>query len=215
MYPSVARPSLLRTMAKLHAPTILALVVLVCWTTCPTRAIDFNLYDAVDLLRLGRETVKELLESWEMIRPRGPGEEDEMNFPFIKQMEKELRQRIERVAKKIDAYQERMETKADTILSQLLLRLPMQRRLDDSLRELDHYVGQVYGLYKTFEMYAGNADRFERYTMILFAQSCVSPRFGGLSDVLKSIHRLMVPSEQQVYNRSVLVLLASQMQVGR
>lgn len=198
-------------MAKLHASVIL-LVVLASWT----HAIDISLYDAVDLIRLGREAVTEVLESWEMIRPRGPtaADEYEQDFPFVKRMEKELRQRIDRVAKKIDVYQERMETKSDTIMTRLLVRLPMQRRLDDSLRQLDHYIGQVYGLYNTFEMYANDPDRFERYTLVQFAKSCVSPRLGELPDVLKSIHRLIVPSVQQVYNSSVLVLLAYQMQVG-
>ncbi|EZA56899.1 hypothetical protein DMN91_000279 [Ooceraea biroi] len=174
---------------------------------------DVGLNDALDLLRLGRETVVEAMESWEMIRPRGPGEKDNgSDYLFIKRMERELRQHIDRVSKKIDVYQERMEIKTDTILAQLLLRLPLQRRLDDSLRELDHYVGQVNGLFNTFEMYTNNSDRYEKYTIVQFAKSCVSPRLGELPDVLKSIHRLLVPSEQQMYNRSVLVLLAGQMQ---
>lgn len=200
-------------MAGFRVPAIL-LIVLASWTTHTSRAIDINLYDAVDLIRLGREVVTEVMESWEMIKSRDPGNE-ELDFPFVKRMEKELRQRIDGVSKKIDLYQERMEAKADTILTQLLQRLPMQRRLDDGLRELDHYVGQIHGLYKMFELYAANSDRFERYTITQFAHSCVSPRLGGLPDVLKSVHRLMVPSEQQVYNRSVLVLLANEMQVGR
>ncbi|XP_050451579.1 uncharacterized protein LOC126851539 isoform X1 [Cataglyphis hispanica] len=176
--------------------------------------LDVSLNDALDLLRLGRETIIEILESWEMIRPHGESltQGTESEFLFVKRMEKELRQRIDRVSKKIDDYQERMETKTDTILTKLLQRLPMQMRLDDSLRDLDHYVGQVHGLYKRFEVYADNTQNFERYTIVDFAKTCVSPRLGDLPDVLESIHRLMVPSEQQVYNRSILVLLANEMQ---
>lgn len=178
--------------------------------------LDVSLNDALDLLRLGRETITEILESWEMIRPHGESltQGTENNYLFVKRMEKELRQRIDRVSKKIDDYQERMETKTDTILTKLLQRLPMQMRLDDSLRDLDHYVGQVHGLYKRFEMYADNSQSFERYTIVDFAKTCVSPRLGDLPDVLESIHRLMVPSELQVYNRSILVLLANEMQVS-
>ncbi|XP_032680538.1 uncharacterized protein LOC116848499 isoform X1 [Odontomachus brunneus] len=200
-------------MAKLRVHVIL-LVVLASWTR-PGCAFDINLYDAIDLIRLGRETVMELMESWDMIRSHGPTAAIEgagQDYMFVKRMEKELRQRIDRVAKKIDDYQERMEIKINTVLSQLLLQLPMQRRLDDSLRSLEQYVGQVHGLYDTFELYASGPNNFETFTIIRFAKSCVSPRLGELPDVLKSIHRLIVPSDYQVYNRSILVLLANQMQ---
>jgi len=191
------------------------LVILVLVLTNASYSFDVSLNDALDLLRLGRETVMEMMESWEMIRPHGPGERNNSSdYLFMKRMERELRQHIDRVSKKIEVYQERMETKTDTILAQLLLQLPLQRRLDDSLKELDHFVGQMNGLYNTFEMYANNTDRYEKYTMVQFAKSCVSPRLGELPDVLKSIHRLMVSSDQQMYNRSVLVLLADRMQVG-
>ncbi|EFN73534.1 hypothetical protein EAG_09552 [Camponotus floridanus] len=194
-------------MAKFRETVILVLV-LICNNSY---GFDVSLNDALDMIRLGRETVVEVLESWEMIRPHA-SHESESDFLFVKRMEKELRQRIDRVSKKIDEYQERMETKTDTILTQLLLRLPLQNRLDNSLRDLDHYIGQVHGLYNIFEIYANNQDRYERYTMVQFAKSCVSPRLGELPDVLKSIHRMMVPSEHQVYNRSILMLLANQMQ---
>lgn len=189
-------------------------LVLILALTNANYGLDISMNDALDLIRLGRETVTEILESWEMIRPHGESltQETGSDLLFVKRMEKELRQRIDKVSKKIDDYQERMETKTDTILTRLLQRLPMQRRLDDSLRDLDHYVGQVHGLYKRFEMYADNSERFERYTIVDFAKTCVSPRLGDLPDVLESIHRLMVPSEQQVYNRSILVLLANEMQ---
>lgn len=201
-------------MAKLRVHAIL-LVVLAAWTQSG-RAFDLSLYDAIDLIRLGRETVMELMESWDMIRSRGQSataEEAGQDFMFVKRMEKELRQRIDRVAKKIDDYQERTELKINTVLTQLLVQLPMQRRLDDGLRSLEQYIGQVHGLYDTFELYASGPNNFETYTIVRFAKSCVSPRLGELPDVLKSIHRLMVPSDYQVYNRSILVLLANQMQV--
>ncbi|XP_014472844.1 PREDICTED: uncharacterized protein LOC106743483 isoform X1 [Dinoponera quadriceps] len=199
-------------MAKLRAHVIL-LVVLTCWAQSG-RTFDVNLFDAIDLIRLGRETVMELMESWDMIRSRAPAAavEGGQDYMFVKRMEKELRQRIDRVSKKIDDYQERMESKINRVLSQLLLQLPMQRRLDDSLRSLEHYIGQVRGLYDTFESYANRSNNFETYTIVRFAKSCVSPQLGELPDVLKSIHNLMVPSEYQVYNSSVLVLLANQMQ---
>lgn len=192
----------------------LAVVLLVFASTKISRGFDVSLNDAFDLIRLGRETIEEVLESYDMIRARGPNAEENGDLLFVKRIERELRQRIDRVSKKIDVYQERMEVKIDAILTQLLLRLPLQRRLDDSLKELEHYIGQVHGMYETFGNYVDNPDKYEKYTVIQFAKACVSPRLGELPDVLKSIHRLMVPSEQQVYNRSVLTLLANQMQVS-
>ncbi|XP_012541396.2 uncharacterized protein LOC105839550 isoform X1 [Monomorium pharaonis] len=170
-------------------------------------------FDALELARLGRHAVMQALESWEVILPRLPtdklGAED---LVYMKMLERELLKQMDQVSRKIDKYQEQMENKADTILTEMLLRLPLQYSLDDSLKKLDNYVGQVEGLYRVFEMYAANSDKFERFTMLQFAKTCVSPRLGDLPDVLESIHRLMVPSEQQVYNRSILVLLAKQMQ---
>ncbi|XP_018403320.1 PREDICTED: uncharacterized protein LOC108780187 isoform X1 [Cyphomyrmex costatus] len=188
----------------------IALLVVLASTGC---VFGIGINDALDLIRLGRQAVVDVLESWEMINASLPsdmkaGEE----LVFMKMMERQLLKRMDQVSKKIDEYQGRVEDKSDMILSQLLLQLPMQHRLDNSLKELDHYLGQVQELYTLFEMYADNPEKYEKYTMLQFAKTCVSPRLGELPDVLKSIHRLMVPSEQQVYNRSILVLLANQMQ---
>lgn len=175
-------------------------------------AFGIGLNDVIGLLKLGHVAIQGSLE---MILPRLAADkllgEDTV---FMEMMERELLNEMGKISRQIDEYQERMETKADTILTKLLVRLPMQRRLDDNMRDLDHYIGQVQGLYKVFEMYASNPDRYEKFTIRQFAKTCVSPRLGELPDVLKSIHRLMVPSEQQVYNRSILVLLANQMAVG-
>lgn len=199
-------------MAKFQVFTILFLLLVL---TRYNRAFDISMNDALELIRLGHDSVMDILETWDMIRPAASGTTGGAeDFVFVKRMEKKLRERIDRVSKKIDDYQERMEIKADNILSQLLIQLPMQRRLDDSLRELDHYIGQVDGLYSVFDTFANDPNKYERYTIEQFAKSCVSPNLGALPDVLKSIHRLIVPSEQQVYNRSVLVLLAQQMKVG-
>ncbi|XP_018057376.1 PREDICTED: uncharacterized protein LOC108693138 isoform X1 [Atta colombica] len=195
-------------MARNHQKIIL--LIILASASC---AFGININDAIELIRLGRQAVVDVLESWEMINSSLPsdlkaGEE----LVFMKMMERQLLKQMDQVSKKIDEYQELVEDKSDMILSQLLLQLPMQHKLDDSLKELDHYLGQVQQLYTLFEIYAGNPDKYEKYTMLQFAKTCVSPRLGELPDVLKSIHRLMVPSEQQVYNRSILVLLAKQMQ---
>ncbi|XP_071559484.1 uncharacterized protein Orion isoform X1 [Temnothorax nylanderi] len=193
-----------------HRPAELALLVVLACAGC---AFGVGLNDAIDLIRLGNQAVTEVMESWDLIAQRLPADKlPGENLVFMKMMERELLKQMNHISKQIDEHQERMENKADIILTQLLQQLPMQSWLDNSLRELDHYVGQVQGLYKLFEMYSNNPDKYEKYTMVQFAKTCVSPRLGELPDVLKSMHRLMVPSEQQVYNRSILVLLANQMQ---
>ncbi|XP_071643768.1 uncharacterized protein Orion isoform X1 [Temnothorax longispinosus] len=193
-----------------HRPAGLALLVVLA---CAGRAFGVGLNDAIELIRLGQQAVTEVMESWDMIAQRLPADKlPGENLVFMKVMERELLKQMNHISKQIDEHQERMENKADTILTQLLQQLPMQSWLDNSLRELDHYVGQVLELYKLFEMYSNNPDKYEKYTIVQFAKTCVSPRLGELPDVLKSMHRLIVPSEQQVYNRSILVVLANQMQ---
>ncbi|XP_011883380.1 PREDICTED: uncharacterized protein LOC105570638 isoform X1 [Vollenhovia emeryi] len=187
----------------------LVLLVVLAGASC---ALGLDVSEAFDLVRLGRKVVVQTLESLDVMDAKRfseklPGED----AVFLKVMERELLQRMGQISQQIDEYQTRMEDKADAILTKLLLQLPMQGRLDDSLRDLDNYLGQVQGLYQLFELYANNSDKYETFTMLQFAKTCVSPRLGELPDVLKSIHRLMVSSGQQVYNRSVLVLLANQM----
>jgi hypothetical protein len=191
-------------------------IILFVLLTSANCVLGISAFDAVELIRLGRHAVVEALESWELISDRLPEDKLKLgdDLVFMKMLERELLKRMDQVSRKIDDYQAQMENKVDTILNEMLLQLPLQYSLDQNLKQLDHYVGQVHGLYKVFEMYATNWDKYEKFTMLQFANTCVSPRLGELPDVLKSIHRLMVPSEQQVYNRSILVLLANRMQVG-
>lgn len=198
-------------MARYKCPGIILLVVL----ASAGSAFGVGLNDILDVVRLGRLVVVQAMESWDLVLPqhsgdRIPGED----LVLMKMMERELLKQMDQISRQISEYQERMENKADTILAQLLSQLPKQRRLDNSLRDLDRYVGQVQGLYKLFAIYVNNTDKYEKYTMLEFAKTCVSPRLGELPDVLESMHRLMVPSKEQVYDGSILVLLANQMGVG-
>jgi len=168
-----------------------------------------------EMIKLGHETVMEVLDAWQKIVLHIPSNRyaSSANLVFMKMMEIELHKQIEQVSKNIDEHQERIENKVDTILVQLMQQSPTQRKLEDRLTELDHYIGQVHELYKLFEMYANNSN-FEQYTMLQFAKACVSPRLGELPSVLKSIHRIIIPSMSQVHNSSLLVLLARQIKVG-
>nr|ARK19989.1 venom protein [Ampulex compressa] len=176
-----------------------------------TNSLDLSVTDVADILRFGRETVMDILESMNYIRTNGT-EDNEMNFPFVKRMEREIRNRIAAVSKKLDAYQDRIEMRMDAIMMELLERLPLQQRLDNALRDFEHYIGQINDLYEVFQRYMAMPETYEKYTMEEFAKACVSPNLGALPDVLKIVHRLIVPIQNQVFNRSILILLATEMQ---
>ncbi|XP_031848288.1 chemokine-like protein orion isoform X1 [Nomia melanderi] len=171
---------------------------------------SLSLLDIKDILRFGRETMMDILESWEMIRPKSPNDE-ENSFPFVYRMEKEIKNRITQVSDKIDIYQRKMEIRINTILPKLLTDLPLQEDLNSKLHALDQYLGQIDDLYYNFEFYIKSTEKYEKYTLEDFALTCVSSRSGALPDLLKSIHRLLVPSADETFSKSILVLLGKQM----
>ncbi|XP_076160472.1 chemokine-like protein orion isoform X2 [Ptiloglossa arizonensis] len=166
--------------------------------------------DVKDILRFGRETMMDILESWELIRHKNPGEEN-VGFPFVYRMEKEIKNSISEISNKIDTYQEKMETRVDTVIAKILTDLPLQERLNQKLHMIDQYVSQINDLYQNFLKFVETHRKYEKYTLEDFARTCVSSRSGALPDLLKSIHRLFVPSSDNIFSRSVLVLLANQM----
>ncbi|XP_076675055.1 chemokine-like protein orion isoform X1 [Andrena cerasifolii] len=170
-----------------------------------------SIMDIKDILRFGVDTMRDVLESWEMIRPKSPGDE-ENTLPFVYRMEKELRNSISRVSDNIEIYQNRMEMRVDAVVAKLLTDLPLQEKLDQNLRMLDQYIGQINDLYYNFVMYVTATTKYERYTLEDFARTCVSSRSGALPDLLKRIHRLLVPHPDADFNASILVLLANKMQ---
>ncbi|XP_076285669.1 chemokine-like protein orion isoform X1 [Lasioglossum baleicum] len=171
---------------------------------------SMSIMDIKDILRFGRETVVDILESWEMLQPKKPGDE-ENTFPFVYRMEKELKNRISSVSSKIDVFQRKMAMHIDLIMTKLLADLPLQESLDHKLSQIDRYVGQINDLYDNFVVYAVSSTTYDRFTLEDFATTCVSSRSGALPDILKSIHRLLVPASDQTLSRSILVLLAKQM----
>ncbi|XP_043254591.1 uncharacterized protein LOC122398605 isoform X1 [Colletes gigas] len=169
----------------------------------------YSVTDIRELVRFGRETMMDILESWELIRPRDPNED--VSYPFVNKMEKEIQNRISRVSSKINIFQDRMEIRFDMVVAKLLTELPLQEQLDQKLRTIDQYVGQINDLYNNFLIYAKTQRKYEKYTLEDFATTCVSSRSGALPDLLKSIHRLLVPTNDKLFTKSVLVLLSNQM----
>ncbi|KAK2580574.1 hypothetical protein KPH14_007698 [Odynerus spinipes] len=178
----------------------------------PSDSIELAFGDFTDILRYGKDTMFDLLESWELIRDRLPGAED-TQFPFVKRMEKILKNRISEVSHKLDMYQLRTEAKTQEVLEQLMTHLPQKIAMTENFRNFDFYVGQINDLYDNFVKYATTLESYERYTLENFAKASVSPDLGALPDVLKTLHRLVVPTQSQLFNNSILVVFANELKV--
>ncbi|XP_076754957.1 chemokine-like protein orion isoform X1 [Xylocopa sonorina] len=192
--------------------TITSKMILICLLLSLgkfTNSVKFGYVDVVDLIKFGHEVMTNVLESWELVNPRDP--EFENSLPFIHRMERELKTHISRVSHKIDRFQEQMDVRLDTIVAKLLTEIPLQERLDQKLRMIDQSVGQINDLYNIFELYSMAPDKYAKFTLEDFARTCVSSRSGALPDLLKRIHRLFVPSPDEILSRSVIILLANQM----
>ncbi|KAK9296369.1 hypothetical protein QLX08_009591 [Tetragonisca angustula] len=175
-----------------------------------TYSSQFGYVDVKDLIKFGSEVIGYAFESWDLIHPKDSDYDD--SLPFIHKMEKELKNRISKVSQQISTFEEHMDIHLDTIMNQILTQMPLQQRLDEKLRIVEQFVGQISDLYNDFHYYTKTPDKYERYTLEDFAKTCVSSRSGALPDLLKSIHRLFIPSPDEILNRSILILLANQMQ---
>ncbi|XP_003704039.2 chemokine-like protein orion isoform X1 [Megachile rotundata] len=168
--------------------------------------------DVMELLKVGHGIVTDAFESWELIRPKDP--EYDNTLPFVHRMEKELRNRISKVSRELDMYQQKLEIRMDTIMAKLLNDIPLRQNLDQRLRRIDELVGQIDDLYATFQMFVVEPRRYEQFTLEDFASTCVSSRSGALPDMLKTLHRLFIPYDGISFSKSVLVLLGNQMQAA-
>lgn len=188
------------------------LICLIFSTEQISSTLSFGYVDIKELIKFGHDVVMEGFQALELIRPSDP--EYDNHLPFIHRMEKELKSRISIVSQKIDTFQQEMGIQLDTVVTTLLRDIPVQERLDEKLRMVDQIVGQINDLYSNFDMYSKTPYRYEKYTLEDFAKTCVSSRSDALPDLLKRIHRFFVPSSDEILSRSILILLANQMQVS-
>ncbi|CAD1469457.1 unnamed protein product, partial [Heterotrigona itama] len=170
---------------------------------------QFGYVDVKDLIKFGHEVIMYTFESWDLIRPKDS--EYDNNLPFIHRMENKLKNRISKVSQQINTFEEHMDVHLDTILNQIS-RMSLQQSLHQKLHIIQKFVGQINDLYDDFHSYSKTPDKYERYTLEDFAKTCVSSRSGALPDLLKSIYRLFIPSPDEILHRSVLILLANEMQ---
>lgn len=181
---------------------------------CSVSSFDISFGDVTEVLKFSREVVTDVLESYHMIKPKRPGDDD-TDFPFVKRMEKRLMNHISQVSKKIEVFEGRLEHRTEVVLDAILSKVPEREMLESSMHDLWKYLGQVDNLYQNFLHYAKAPQKFEQYTMEDFAKNAVSSSLNALPDVLKMIHRLVVPPnwDVDIFHRSILTLLAKNMQV--
>ncbi|CAK9823191.1 hypothetical protein ANTRET_LOCUS1580 [Anthophora retusa] len=172
-------------------------------------SVKIGYVDVMELMKLGYDVALDIFETLDLISPKNP--ESGNNLLFVSRMEKELKSQIDGTARKIDAFQKQMEENLDSVVAKLLNDIPLHGRLDQKMRMMDEFVGQINDLYNIFILYSKATTSYEKYTLEDFAKTCVSSRSGALPDILKSIHRLFVPSSDEVLSRSVLILLANEM----
>ncbi|XP_017880888.1 uncharacterized protein LOC108625401 isoform X2 [Ceratina calcarata] len=174
-----------------------------------TNGIEIGLIDISELVKFGHEVILNAFQAWELVRPN---DSEYDSWPFIRRMEKELKNRISRVSQRIDTFQQQIDIKLDTIMAKLLTELPLHEKLDQKLRAVDEFVAQINDLYTVFVLYSKAPQRYEKYTLEDFARTCVSSRTGALPDILKTMHRLFVPPSDEAFSKSILILLANEMQ---
>lgn len=180
--------------------------------------VDIDFGDVTELLKFSREVVTDLLESYHLIKPKGPGSSDAggTDFPFIKMMEKRLMGQIGQVSRKIDHYEDRMEHRTETVIDAVLSKLPDRQILEQSMHDLWKYLGQVDNAYQNFVHFAKTPDKYSQFTVEDFSRNTVSSGLNALPNVMKMIHRLLVPpmdGDADVFKRSVLTHLAKNMKV--
>lgn len=179
--------------------------------------IDIDFGDVAELLKFSREIVTDLLESYDLIKPKGPGpNEGGTDFPFVKMMEKRLMGQIGQVSRRIDYYENRMEHRTELVIDSVLNKLPDRQILEQSMHDLWKYLGQVDNSYQNFVHFAKSPDKYSQFTVEDFSRNTVSSGLNALPNVMKMIHRLLVPpmdDDPDVFKRSVLTHLAKNMQV--
>ncbi|XP_014597925.1 PREDICTED: uncharacterized protein LOC106783674 isoform X1 [Polistes canadensis] len=186
------------------------LIILISFHVQPNNSLgDFTFANVGDILTFGQETIMELLKILEIV-DNLPGN-TEAKIPFISRQEKILKNHIREVSHKLDVYQEKTEAKTEKVLEQLMINLPKKLSMENDFHEFDHYVGQINDLYDVFIKYATTPEAYERFTLENFAKASVSSDLGALSDVLKTLHRLIVPNQSQLFNRSIIIAFSNQM----
>lgn len=178
--------------------------------------IDIDFGDVAELLKFSREIVTDLLESYHLIKPTSESNGGGTDFPFVKMMEKRLMGQIGQISSKIDHYENKMEHRTEAVIDSVLNKLPERQILEQGLHDLWKYLGQVENAYQNFEHFSNSSDKYSQYTIEDFSRNAVSSSLNALPNVMKMIHRLLVPpmdEDSDVFKRSILTHLAKNMQV--
>ncbi|XP_066595208.1 uncharacterized protein orion [Prorops nasuta] len=176
----------------------------------PGDGFDVNFGDITEILRFGKETLSDALETWEIIRSRNPDFDTNEQFPFQRNMERRIINQIREVAKDIQKLGQKQETQINIMREEILQKIPMQQRLEFRIQDFQRVIYQINNKYEQFRAISAKTETFSPYTLKDFAATCVSTSIGQLPDQLKLLHRLIVPQEDDVFETSILVLLSNQ-----
>ncbi|XP_012275055.1 uncharacterized protein LOC105696851 isoform X1 [Orussus abietinus] len=173
-------------------------------------ALDLNFGDIFEILKIGRETASDLLESWELIAPKRPDDTSEFDFPFVRRMEQRITTRVKLLSVKIDAFENRLGQTMEQKAKELLYQIPQEIRLYDSLNKLSLYVGSIDGKYQRMVRYSSVLSKMENTTLLGFAN-------GAIPDVWTQpdeLHLLVVPQHLILQDGSLFSQLADTMEEG-
>lgn len=193
---------------------ITSLLVILLAVVQLSSSFDISFGDVTEILKFTKETVTDALESWEWIRPKRPNINEDSDFPFVKKMEKRLMDKMKTVSIKLEFIENRIEQRTETMFYRILREIPEREKLEKGMHDIYKSIGQVDNLYQTFLNYVEYRSKYETYTLQDFSRTILSHRLGDLRDVIKSIHSQVVPQDYDIFQQSILTILANRMKVN-
>lgn len=176
-------------------------------------AVDFG--DIREILGLGREIATNALESLEWIR-KGEGNNGELDFPFIKKMERKLFDKMNTVNNRVQNLEKQIDQRTGEVLDIIMRELPLREKLERNVQDMSALLDRVNDFHNDYTVYYSDKnDKFEHFTLRDFAKRCVSIEFRALPDLLRSIHRLIVPNNFIQKDQSIFTQIALNSQVRK
>lgn len=190
--------------------TIALLAIQNCF--CPSNALDFG--DVTEIMKFTRETVTEVLETYEFVAPKNPNEERE-NEVFTKRMEKRLMNGINKLSNSLQAIEHRIDQRFEKVTYDVIENVAKNHNLQSYLRDLNiFYLGRINDRYKTFIEYTANISSYNNDTIFDFINENVSHKPGALHAWLTDVNRIVMNySGLKGYNpRNLFMMIAEDMQ---
>ncbi|XP_069676285.1 uncharacterized protein orion isoform X1 [Periplaneta americana] len=178
-------------------------------------ATGFELDDAISILKLGREIVKEIMFTWNALAPDKTSELDGVELPLLRGKERKVIERIGEVTRQLDRLRLEQQAMTASMINSLMRDLPQLMRLEYRLEKLADYMSQIDIADLQLKRYIkGGYDnateqgkwRLEQHTLENFATWVVSHHPSSIRGLMDRIHYLFVPQKfRQAEERSPLL----------